>query len=123
MAEIQSITFSITRTSHSIGHICRVDYSYYLFIDPEQYKHGDSFTVFVELYGNDLAYDQPLGEEFYDAHLIQHNSEMPVERNFIVSCEVLDEKLGVDEIYLKLIVKSSAGGVFTANSDIVRDRF
>ena len=123
MAEIRSLTFSITRTSHPVGHICRVDYSYHLFLDPEQYRHADSFTVSAELYGDDLAFDQPLGEEFYDAHLVQINTEMPMERHFIVSCEVLDETLGTDKIYLQLVVKSSAGEVFTAKSETIKDRF
>jgi len=123
MAEIRSLTFSITRTSHPIGHICRVDYSYDLFIDPKQYKHGDSFTVSAELYGDDIGTDQPLGEEFYDAHLVSSNTRMPAERNFIVSCEALDEALGTDKIFLQLVVKSSAGEIFTAKSDTIKDRF
>jgi hypothetical protein len=100
-----------------------VDYTYNLFFDPEQYKLGESFTVCAELYGDDLGLDQPLGEEFYDAHLIQLDSHMPVERHFIVSCEDLDETLGTDKIYLQLVVKSSAGEVFTAKSATIRDRF
>jgi len=123
MAEIRSLTFTITRTSHPVGHICRVDYSYHLFFDPEQYEHGESFTVSAELYGDDLALDQPLGEEFYDAHLILLGSDMPVERHFIVACEDLDESLGMDKIYLQLVVKSSAGEVFTARSATIKDRF
>lgn len=123
MAEIQSLTFSITRTSSPVGHICRVDYSYYLFIDPQEYRHEDSFSVVVELHGDDIAHDQSLGEHFYDAHIVQKDSKMPAERGFIVDCEVLNEALGVDQIYLKLIVRSSEGQVLTAKSGIIKDRF
>lgn len=123
MAEIKWLTFSITRTSHPVGHICRVDYSYELYIDPDQYEHQDTFTVSAELYGDDLSMDQPLGEEYYDAHLVRMDTAMPVKRDFIVPCDVLDEKLGKDKIFLQLVVKSSAGEVFTAKSDTIKDRF
>ncbi len=123
MAEIQSLTFTITRTSSPIGHICRIDYSYYLFIDPDEYEHEISFSIVVELHGDDIAHDRPLGNNFYDAHVIQSNCKMPTERNFIVDCDVLNEALGMDQIYIKLVVTPSEGKVLTLKSEIIKDRF
>lgn len=123
MAEIQSLTFSITRTSSPVGHICRVDYSYYLYIDPQQYQHGDSFSVVVELHGDDIAHDQMLGKQGFDAHVVQFDSKMPQERGFVVPCELLNEALGVDKIYLKLIVRLSTGDTLTVKSQTIKDRF
>lgn len=123
MAEIQSLTFSITRTSSPVGHICRVDYSYYLYIDPQQYQHGDSFSVVVELHGDDIAHDQMLGKQAFDVHVIQVDSKMPQERGFVVPCEILNEALGTDQIYLKLVIRSSIGQTITAKSATIKDRF
>jgi hypothetical protein len=123
MAEIQSLTFSITRTSSPVGHICRVDYSYYLFIDPQEYRQEETFSVIVELHGDDIAHDHPLGKQFYDAHVVEKDSKMPAERNFIVDCETLNEALGMDQIYLKLMIKPSEGRLLTARSDVIKDRF
>lgn len=123
MANIESLTFSITRTSSPAGHICRVDYIYYLHIDADEYEQGDSFSVVVELRGDDVAHDQSLGKQVFDAHVIQRDHKMPVERGFIVPCEILNEALGVDQVYLKLIVQSSEGELITARSGVIKDRF
>jgi len=123
MANIKSFTFTITRTSHSVGHICRVDYSYYLQINHVEYRHDDAFSVVVELHGEDMILDQGLGNRFYDAHVVGPSQQMPVNRSFVVPCEILDEALGTDRIYLKLVVKSSEGEVLTAKSATVADRF
>ena len=123
MAKIESLTFSITRTSYPVGHICRIDYSYYLAIDAQQFRHGDAFSVVVELHGDDMLYDQTLGEPAYDPHVVDPNTPMPVARNFLVQCELLDEALGTDKIYIKLVIKSSEGEVLSARSATVKDRF
>ena len=123
MAKIEALTFGIERTSFPGGHICNVVYSYYLHIDPQQYQHGDSFNVVVELHGDDVIYDRTLGERFYDAHVLDRNIPMPVERRFIVPCEALDESLGNDRIYMKLLIKSSEGELLAARSGTVVDRF
>jgi hypothetical protein len=123
MATIEALTFSITRTSHPIGHLCQVEYSYHLNIDPGQYVAGVDFSAVVQLHGEDRLMDQCLGERFYDAHVVDHRQKMPVKRRFSVPCEVLDETLGVDRIYLKLIIKSTDGEVLRAKSATVKDRF
>ena len=121
MAKIEALTFSINRTSFPGEHICSVDYSYYLNIDAQQYQHGDTFSVVVELHGG--FNNKTLGERFYDAHVVERDSQMPVQRNFIVSCEALDESLGKDKIFIKLYIKSSEGEVLAAKSATIVDRF
>ena len=123
MAKIKSFTFTITRTSHSVGHICEVEYSYYLETNTAEYHHDDAFSALVELHGADMILDQSLGKRFYDAHVVDRNQQMPVKRNFVVPCEILDAALGTDRIYLKLIIKSSEGEVLTENSATIADRF
>lgn len=123
MAEIQSLSFSITRTSSPVGHICRVDYSYYLYIDAQQYQHGDSFSVVAELHGDDIAHDQMLGKQGFDVHVLQVDSKMPQERGFVVPCELLNEALGTDHIYLKLVIRASNGQTFSRKSEVIKDRF
>jgi hypothetical protein len=123
MTTIDALTFTITRTSHPVGHICQVEYSYYLTIDTHKYAAGDGFSVMVQLHGEDTLLDQSLGQRFYDAHVVDHRQIMPVKRRFVVPCDVLDEALGVDRIYLKLIVKSSDGEILSAKSATIKDRF
>ena len=123
MATIDALTFTITRTSHPVGHICEVEYSYSLDIEPERFLAGDGFSVVVQLHAEDTVFDQFLGQRFYDAHVVDHQQAMPVKRRFMVPCEVLDEELGVDRIYLKLIVKSSDGEVLSQRSATIKDRF
>ncbi|WP_455201923.1 hypothetical protein [Kaarinaea lacus] len=123
MATIKSLIFTITRSSHAVGHICTVEYSYYLQIAAAEYHHDDAFSVVVELHGEDMLLDQTLGNRFYDAHVVDRAQEMPVSRNFVVPCEILDEALGTDKIYLKLVIKSSEGEVLTAKSETIADRF
>lgn len=123
VANIKSLNFTITRTSHSVGHICTVDYSYYLQIDATEYRHDDAFSVMVELHGDDMLLDQSLGKRFYDAHVVDRGQQMPINRSFVVPCEILDEALGTDRIYLKLVIKSSEGQVLTAKSATIADRF
>lgn len=123
MAKIKSLTFSISRTSFPGGHICRINYSYYLYIDSRQFQHGDSFTVTVELHGDDMVYKPTLGEDVYDAHVVDTGTKMPVERGFVVPCEILDESLGTDKIYLKLCIRSSEGETLAVRSETIKDRF
>lgn len=123
MANIKSLNFTITRTSHAVGHICRLDYSYYLQIAAAEYHHDAAFSVVVELHGDDMLLDQNLGKRFYDAHVVDRDQDMPINRSFVVPCEILDETLGTDKIYLKLVIKSSEGVVLTAKSETISDRF
>jgi hypothetical protein len=123
MASIDSLTFSITRTSFPDGHVCSIEYSYYLHIDPEQYRHEDVFSMSAELHGDDVFYDKTIGKPVYDTHVISRSDVMPQRRSFTVPCEVLDEAWGEDRVYLKLYVASSDGEMLTAKSAIIHEWF
>jgi hypothetical protein len=123
MAKIESLTFSITRTSYPDVSICSVEYSYYLHIDAKQYVHDDSFSICVELHGDDILHDKRIGESSYDSHVVNKLDEMPQTRSFSVPCEVLDEAWGEDRVYLKIYVQSSGGEVITQKTATIREWF
>lgn len=123
MATVDSLTFSITRTSFPDGHICSVDYSYFLHIDSAKYHAEASFSITVELYGNDLMHDKLLTLNPLDPHVVDRRTAQPVERRFVLPCETLDEAWGEDRIYLKLSIQASDGEHITETSATVRDWF
>lgn len=123
MAVIDSITFSITRTSYPTGHICSVDYSYFLRIDDAEFEHHDVFYVSVHLFGDDWLFDKHLGDEGYDAHEISVTEPMPVKRSFAVDCSVLNEAMGEDKVFIKIQAVSNVGQVISSRSETVRDWF
>lgn len=123
MARLDSLTFSITRTSYPDASICSIEYSYYLHIDPAQFTHDDSFSVTAELHGDDLLHDKRIGETGYDTHMVTKLDAMPATRRFSVPCEVLDESWGEDRIYLKLYVHSSVGEVLSEKTATIREWF
>ena len=123
MAVIDSITFSITRTSYPTGHICSIDYSYYLRIDEDEFDHNDTFNVSVAIYGDDLLRDKQVGETAYDTHVINVKETMPVKRSFGVDCDVLDEAVGEDKVFIKIYAVTNEGRVLTARSETIKDWF
>ena len=123
MASIDSLTFSITRTSFPDGHICSIEYSYYLHIDKEKYYHDVAFNISASLYGDDLTHEKMIGTPPYDVHMITKQDSQPVSRKFIVPCEILDEAVGEDRIFLKLHIADSEGDLITEKSATVKDWF
>lgn len=123
MSFISYVTLSITRTSLPEGHICRIDYSYYLDTDRFAYLSNESFSVGCELYGHHLAHDEDIGEHVYDVHTVSSHDPMPVTRSFLVPCEVLNEKIGRDSIYIRVFVNGSNGERFAALSPVIKDWF
>lgn len=123
MISLDSVNFSITRTSFSTGHICSIDYSYALRIDKRKYFADVSFEVSVLLFGDDLLRDKPLGSPPYDSHVIHRDDLMPIKRSFAMPCSVLDEAVGEDKIFLKIHVTSSDGEYVAERSDTIHDWF
>jgi hypothetical protein len=123
MASINSITFSITRTSYPTGHICSIDYSYYLRIDEEEFDQHESFNISVALFGDDLLFDKHIGDTAYDAHVISVTEPMPVKRSFAVDCSTLNEAIGEDRVFIKIYAVSNTGQVVDSRSETIRDWF
>jgi len=123
MSLINYVTLSISRTSMPQGHICSIDYSYFLNADKVSYLDNQTFSVSCELCGHDMLHDKHLGEKSYDAHTVTSHASMPVERSFMVQCEILNERIGKDAIYIRLHVRASNGDTFTAKSLVVKDHF
>jgi hypothetical protein len=123
MAEIDSITFSITRTSYPTGHICSIDYSYSLRVHASEPEADATFHVSAVLYGDDMLRDKHIGAPAYDNHLITVNEPMPINRSFAVPCEILDEAVGEDRIFLKIYALGDKGQVVEARSETIKDWF
>lgn len=123
MANVESFTFSITRTSFPDGRICSIDYSYFLKIDPNKYNNDVSFSVGIELFGEDLFHDKSIGTPPYDSHMINKHTPQPINRKFVVPCDILDENWGADHIYLKVYVSGSDGDLLTEKSATIQDWF
>ncbi|MDH5326265.1 MAG: hypothetical protein OEZ68_08775 [Gammaproteobacteria bacterium] len=123
MISVDSVDFSITRTSFVSGHICSIDYSYALRIDKEKYQAGVSFSVCVILFGDDLLRDKPLGSPPYDTHVVERDAVMPVKRSFAMPCEILDEAVGEDKIFIKICVAASDGEFLYERSATIHDWF
>jgi hypothetical protein len=120
---IDSVTFSINRTSYPTGHICSINYSYFLRFAEKEVENDVSFQVSVALYGDDLLRNKHIGETVYDSHVITSIEPMPIERSFAVACDILDEAVGEDKIFLKIIATRSDGEIITARSATVKDWF
>jgi len=123
MANLDSVTFSITRTSFPDGHICTIEYSYYLHIDPQKYIDDVTFSISVSLYGDDLLHEKLIGNPPYDVHVITKTDSQPIQRKFVVPCEILDEAIGEDKVFLKIFVTTSEGEHITEKSATVKDWF
>ena len=123
MASLDSITFSITRISYSTGHICSIDYSYFLRIDEQEFERQEVFDVKVELFGDDLLFDKHLGDVAYDTHVITVTEPMPVRRRFALDCKILNEAIGEDRVYIKIYAISNMGQICSICSETIRDWF
>lgn len=123
MAQIESLDFSITRTSFPDGHVCSVEYSYYLVLDIQQYNVDETFSIGVELHGDDLMHDKVIGSPPYDTHMVSTKDKMPLKRTFAVDCDILDEAWGQDRIYLRIYVHSSRGERLTEKTATIKDWF
>jgi hypothetical protein len=49
--------------------------------------------------------------------------ETPIERSFIVPCEILNEAIGLDEIYLDIVAHGSNGAKLLAQTPTIKEHF
>ena len=123
MATIQQLNMHIDRSSFSLGSICDIHYDYYLILSPEELAQKSRFIAYCEVWGRDTFGEKLLSEERYDVHEIKAEHSMDVSRSFVFPCPLLNEKLGVDRIFLKLIVKRNDEKTFSMKSDEIHDAF
>ena len=123
MAIIESLDFSITRTSFPDGHVCSVDYNYFLHVDAKQYSEKELFRIAIELHGDDVTHDKIIGDPPYDMHVINVLAKMPQKRHFVVDCDILDEAWGEDRIYLRMFVHSNRGEQLNKKTATIKDWF
>lgn len=123
MSAIEYVNISITRSSMPEGSLCRVDYAYLMQVDAADYSGGVTYAVSCELCGTHPLFDEELGNHLYDEHSVAAATPMPVVRSFLVPCTLLNERWGKDSIYVRVLVRSSTGKEFSAESPRVRDHF
>lgn len=123
MSLISYVTFSITRTSFPEGNICRIDYNYHLSFDRFAYATSEKFEVSCEVFGHHLLHDEGLGDHVYDTHTVTRQDPLPISRTFLIPCEILNERIGRDAIYLRVSARGANGETFSALSQTVRDSF
>jgi len=123
MAIISNVVLTIERATHADGSICTIFYSYDILCDAKEQELGIGFSVWVELWGKDLLFDDLLGDLMYDTHSVSAQHRISQNRHFVVPCDILDEDIGTDEIYLKVNATSTLGITMSALSPILRDRF
>jgi len=123
MAAVIDVDLEIDRISRSVGSVCSIKYSYTLVCDEAEVRLGLGFTLWCELWGQDVFVDDVLGQLVYDTHTLAAAPRSMHTRSFIVPCSILDEDLGMDEVYAKVCATSSLGVTCCGASSIVRDHF
>ncbi|MDH5229561.1 MAG: hypothetical protein OEZ58_12270 [Gammaproteobacteria bacterium] len=123
MAVLTDVMLSIDRSSYPDGSICSIHYSYTLVCDPQEVQSEIGFSVWCQLWGQDVLLDQMLGELMYDTHTLSARNRQKNSRTFVVPCKILNEDIGRDEIYCKVCARSSLGVDAEAISPVVKDNF
>lgn len=123
MAAVTDVTLSIDRASFPGGSLCTIQYSYVLSCDDAEIEDQAAFTVWCELWGKDMIVNDALGDPAYDSHTVPAAPRCSAARSFTVPCSVLDEDLGSDEIFVKVVAISTLGSTASASSAVISDRF
>ena len=124
MASLQDAHFHIVRDTLEAGSICEIQYRYVLHCDKREIELGVSFDCCVVLWGQHIVGDEPLGSGAYDVHRLKAgHSLLELQRQFVVPCDILNEAVGLDEIFLTIICRSSSGEEITIQTPSVRDHF
>ncbi|MDH4274840.1 MAG: hypothetical protein OEW08_07375 [Gammaproteobacteria bacterium] len=121
MLVLEDLSFHIQRDSHAHGSVCTVWYTYALHYEGN--NAGKPVELWVDLWGDGLLRNHTLGDSVYDDHRAILAEKMTHERHFPVPCNILNEEIGMDEIFLRLHATLSDGREFTWDSAVVRDRF
>ena len=123
MAKITSVDMSIQRDSFSVGSICTIRYAYTLECDELETHNEMGYVVWTELWGKELLGDRLLGDGAFDSHSVVADNLVRVRREYGVPCKILNQKVGEDELYIKVKAESTLGIEIEAESPVVRDAF
>ena len=124
MAILQDAHFHIVRDTLEAGSICEIQYRYVLHCEKREIEQDMTFDFGVVLWGQHIVGDEPLGSGAYDIHTYTAaHSLLEVQRHFVVPCEILNEAVGLDEIFLTIICRSPGGEEVTIQTPSVSDHF
>lgn len=123
MALITSVDMSIQRISFVAGSICSIRYSYIMQCDELEVENKMGYIVWCELWGRELFGDRLLGEAIFDSHSVVADHQVRNKREFTVPCEILNDRVGPDELYIKVKAESTLCVEFEGQSPIVKDAF
>lgn len=124
MAILRDAYFHIGRDTLEVGSICEIQYQYVLCFEENEIALNMGIECRVVLWGVHLVGDAPLGKGFYDIHNhVAKQTSLEEKRRFVVPCEILNDTLGLDEIYLSIICQMSSGEQLSIKTSSVIDHF
>ncbi len=123
MAKFRQIGFHIDRNSYSAGSVCTINYDYFVAFDQQELSNKTRFSVYCELWGANLLNEKQLSEIRYDSHEFEATHAINFSRNFVVPCDLLNEKLGEDYLFIKLKLYNNYSLVDEIKSEEVHDSF
>ena len=123
MAKFKQLNFHIDRSSYSLGSVCSIHYEYFLSFDPIDLDEERHYLVFCELWGVTTVREKRLLDEKLDRHEFTAKHSMDLSRAFVVPCEVLNEKVGEDKIFIKLKLVEQGRIIDVIESDEISDSF
>lgn len=123
MAKFKQITFYIDRSSYPVGSVCSIHYEYFLSFDAEEINAATPFHVYCELWGINVIREKRLTQDQYDVHEFEAKHSIDLARAFVVPCDLLNEKLGEDYLFIKLKLVKDGVIIDEIKSDEVHDSF
>jgi hypothetical protein len=124
VAELSNLEFSIAQTEAQRKlALATLEYAYRLTCTAVEVERGITFEVAIDVLGDDMLRDEQLAERL-DAHLVEACADpIDMQRDLMVGQSLLDEDVGVDEVKLRISVRSSAGDLVQGVTGVVRGRF
>jgi len=122
MASFVEIGFSIDRSSFPAGSICTINYHYFLQCDAYEIDHSMGFSLWCEVWGNERLGKKMLAGAL-DNHTLVAATNLQQTRSFVIQCELLDDRLGEDNIYLLIKAHASNGVMVQARSPLIKEHF
>lgn len=123
MPKISDVHFHISRDTYEFASLCSIHYHYQLDCVEEEIAAAASFTVWVEVWGKGTLSNLIIGDITYDSHNPICRQSQQVRREFSIPCELLDEAIGKDRIFLKVCLTSSLGLDLCCASPVLEDHF
>lgn len=123
MAKFKQVTLYIDRSSFSLGSVCFVNYEYFISFNTDEIADEAKYQISCELWGDDVFVEKILSDDVFDKHIIVARQGFHLSRSFNVPCELLNEKVGEDKVYIIVNMKRDGVLVDSIRSKVVRDSF